>query len=620
MRRFLLIILAVALLATPLSAQDNTDLYFGEALFHAYKGDWFKAISRLDSELTLHYGLDEPQLDSLFATLDDAEFSVGDFELAYGLHLRAGRAIKAVIEADVSDVVRNGALYRLARIHYRKGQVVNALHAVERIKGEIPEHLEVDIAELRALIFMATGRNEAAIKILKRLRSDQKSAALSSYNLGIAYFLDDQPLAAWKQLDSAGQRQVQGTEQQALRDRTNLVLADQLLGAGEYVRAGNVFDRVNLEGPWSNRSLLGAGWSDAAQGDFETAIAPWALLSQREPGDASVQEALLALPYAYGKLGVYSRAALHYSRALKLFGEEIDRLSDSLDAIRSGGFLQALEQAAANERGDRLEQLRRLPRSAETVYLVALMASHDFHEGLNNYLDLLHLQRRLLLWQTDLEAMGELVEQRRAYYQPLLPQIDRSFRLLDTRMRLRLEQRERVDHQLKSLLTAPRVEMLMSAGEREAGQRLLQMRRQGDLSPEQRQRIERLEGVLLWQMRRDYDQRQTEAFEHLQALDTEIVTLQQRYRSFIRLRQAARHSYKGFDAQVRRQQHRVFAAEKTVDRLLKRQGHQLEELAAAELVQRRQRLEEYQIKARFAMADSYDRAVTGAQKEQEKAP
>jgi hypothetical protein len=40
-----------------------------------------------------------------------------------------------------------------------------------------------------------------------------------------------------------------------------------------------------------------------------------------------------------------------------------------------------------------------------------------------------------------------------------------------------------------------------------------------------------------------------------------------------------------------------------------RQGHALETVAIAELTVRRQRLEAYQNQARFAFADSYDRAA-----------
>ena len=71
--------------------------------------------------------LDEPQRDSLHFHIGEAEFSVGDFELYYRMHHRAGRAIKAVLEGAVDEAVRNEAAYRLARIHFQKDQAADAL-------------------------------------------------------------------------------------------------------------------------------------------------------------------------------------------------------------------------------------------------------------------------------------------------------------------------------------------------------------------------------------------------------------------------------------------------------------------------------------------------------------
>ena len=45
-----------------------------------------------------------------------------------------------------------------------------------------------------------------------------------------------------------------------------------------------------------------------------------------------------------------------------------------------------------------------------------------------------------------------------------------------------------------------------------------------------------------------------------------------------------------------------------------RQGHMLDVMAVNELTKRRDRLEEFQVKARFAMADSYDRAIKAQQR------
>jgi len=79
-----------AVAARPVVAADLRDLYFGEALYQAYQGQYFDALQRLDAELAQHQRLDEPQLDSLQYHIRQADFSVGDFELRYRMHLRAG--------------------------------------------------------------------------------------------------------------------------------------------------------------------------------------------------------------------------------------------------------------------------------------------------------------------------------------------------------------------------------------------------------------------------------------------------------------------------------------------------------------------------------------------------
>src|ERR1051326_5187712 len=78
------------------SANQKDDLFFDEAFYHAYQGQYFEAIQRLDTELAQYHRLDEPGLDTLHYHINEAEFSVGDFELDYRMHYRAGRAIKRV--------------------------------------------------------------------------------------------------------------------------------------------------------------------------------------------------------------------------------------------------------------------------------------------------------------------------------------------------------------------------------------------------------------------------------------------------------------------------------------------------------------------------------------------
>lgn len=186
-----LLSVAVTAAAGPLSRREVAgpvlrDLYFGESLYYARQGHWFEALERLDAELGQHRAVDEPERDSLTYHIGEAEFSVGDFELDYRMHRRAGRAITAVLEGAVDEEVRNDAAYRLARIHFQKGQLDDALEALQRISGKIPERIRNDVEFLRANVFMGLGRNEDAIATLKRLQGVAELNGFAAYNLGVA--------------------------------------------------------------------------------------------------------------------------------------------------------------------------------------------------------------------------------------------------------------------------------------------------------------------------------------------------------------------------------------------------------------------------------------------------
>src|SRR5207245_4876218 len=166
--------LVLGLAALPALGDDLRDLFFGEALYRAYQGQFFEAIQRLDTEIAQYRSLDQPELDTLHYHINDAEFSVGDFELNSRMHQRAGRAIKAVLEAAVDEAVRNEAAFRLARIHFQKDQLDDAQNALGRIHGAVPAAIRDDVEFLRANIDMATGPPGDAVKVLQQVHRDER--------------------------------------------------------------------------------------------------------------------------------------------------------------------------------------------------------------------------------------------------------------------------------------------------------------------------------------------------------------------------------------------------------------------------------------------------------------
>lgn len=620
MRRIALLVISL-LLALPTvstaaekaSSREIEDPFFGQALYYAFQEEWFEAISRLDMELMEFRGLDEPELDTLYRNLDQAKFDVGDFELYYRMHHRAGRAIQAVIEGNVDDKVRNEAIYRLAKIFFQKDQPVNAFHAIEKISGEVPENLIDDLAFLRAQVLMANGRYEETAAILENLAGVKSLEGFTTYNLGIALLKEGKIKEGRQYLDQTGLIISDNPVTLAVKDKSNLVLGDKMLTEGNFTGAKEVLDRVRLEGPFSNRALLGSGWADASRENYESALVPWTILAEGELTDPSVQEALVAVPYAYGKLNVYSKAALMYGKALQAFGQEIDKLTASITSIREGTFLSALVRGELKQDADWVVKLRNLPETPETYYLLDLMASHDFQESLKNYLDLEQLRRKLEGWKWDLDAYEDIIEKRRAYYEPILPAIDAKFRELDSLMRLRLEQKDRIENRLQNMLVAPRPDYLATAEERIFGQDIASLYRTnqpGDgTSNDITARLKRLRGILDWRIYTKYDERLTEAYKNLHALNKDVEMLRKQYNVFIRTRQAATQSYQGYEDEIRNLRGRIATALGTTEQLRARQGHLIEVMAVNELNRRRERLEEFQVKARFAMADSYDRAT-----------
>lgn len=595
------------------SGMEPRDLYLGEALYYANQQHYFEALERLDSEIAQHHRVDEPRLDSLHRQIGYAEFSVGDFELNFRMHHRAGRAIEAVLEADVPEPVRNEAAYRLARIHFQKDQPRSALHALDRISGEIPEGIRDDIEFLRANVYMAIGRPSAAVDVLRQLQDSKELEGFSTYNLGIALLQDGRQQDAIRQLERAGTVAVTDRDTHAIRDKSNLVLGTLMFEASEFGPAQRALDRVRLEGPFSNQALLRAGWADASAERFERAVVPWNILAQREATDPAVQEALLALPYGYSRLDVHGRAAVLYGQAVETFGNELDKVDASIHSIREGEFLEALVREEIRQNEDWVIHLRELPNAPETFYLMELMASHDFQTGLQNYLDLEDMRKRLIAWQTSLDSFDDIIRLRQQYYEPLLPEIDRQFRKLDAQMRLRLEQRKHVERRLQQMLVAPRPDYLLTADERLLGSQIERLEAAVEIADDSgatlQPRVRRLKGTLLWNVETQYPARLTEAHEHLRQLNADLDRLTAQYDAFVRTRQAAAHSYVGYEGPIDVLRGRIGEALERLGVLMAQQGHMLEIVANRELKVRGERLETYLNQARFAFADSYDRAA-----------
>jgi len=619
--------------ASGLKNIELRDLYFGEVLYYAYQDLHFDALSHLDNELSQYYELDESELDPFHTHRGPAEFSVGDIELQYRMTQRAGCAIQVVLGEGLDLATRNVAALQLARVFYKKDDPQNALYALDLVRevpekslydekytldvlrGKEPKTFRTDVAYLSALANISTGRFTEAVKTLKSLRNKKKLEGYVLYNLGIALTLKGEKEEGLETFDKLGRIHTGKKDLLALKDKTNLKLAYYHLDKSDAKRAKNYFERIRLDGPYSNRALLGSGWVSTANDQYDRALVPWSILHKRDEINVSVQESLMAVPFAYSKLGAHGKAANLYNHAMAVFSREIKNLDSSIKSIRKGKFITALADEDKQKDKNWVVNLRALPETPETRYTLQLLASNDFQESYKNYKDLSMLSGRIDKWLDDLTTYEEMIELRRAHQEPLLPVVEEEFKRIDGRINLRLEQRNNLAGKLKNMLIAPRPEYLATADERQAKDVISALEEIAVTHPEAvdtglMHRAKRLRGILLWRVHSEYDQRLTDAYNNLVALDDIIVVLKEKYNSFVRARQAATQSYEGYKIPIRQLRTRLLSAQRKLKGVTAKQGRLLETMAINELDLRRKRLEEYQIKARFALAESYDRATT----------
>jgi len=100
----------------------------------------------------------------------------------------------------------------------------------------------------------------------------------------------------------------------------------------------------------------------------------------------------------------------------------------------------------------------------------------------------------------------------------------------------------------------------------------------------------RLRGALTWRLETDYNELLTAAHVHLNELNAPVEALTRQYGRLRWTRQAASHSYVGYDVQIARLRERVGDGLQRVDMLIARQGHMIETVAITSSRPRRERL------------------------------
>jgi tetratricopeptide (TPR) repeat protein len=609
-----LCLLLVAIAPTRLAAEEESepivvrDPHFGEVLFYFYQDDYFPAIVRL---------LAAKKQEQLSDHADEADLLLGGMYLSFGHHLEAAEIFERLLAGNVASEVRDRTWFFLAKIWYQRGYLDKAREALSYIQNDLPDNLQREALMLDAQILIDAGEYDAAIAKLRNWKGRTEWASYAKFNIGVALVRSGRVDEAAALLNELGEMDPFNEELTSLRDKANLALGYALLQDGQPYAAKSPLQRVRLEGPFSNKALLGVGWADAEMDNFNRALVPWMELRGRDLLDSAVQESMLAIPYAMAKLDSISQAADHYLNAIEAFYEESNRLDSTINRIESGEFF---DEFIANDPLDgtgwywRLEEL---PEGPEARYLFHLLATHEFQEGLKNYRDLSYLYRNLDTWQQNIDVYANMLETRIEAYAERLPRVEESLASadIDGMVARKLEFDSTLNnieesHDWLALATKSEFDMW---GEITGLESTPVLQEELPEAAEVGDKIDLIKGVLQWQLERDFKDRLWRIRRDLRQSGAALVETQRSRRQIDQTMRQEPLRFDGLSDRVQSLSPRIESIKMRVEDALSRQRGFLQSIATGELQAQKDRLDVYTIQARFALAAIYDIAATAGE-------
>lgn len=599
---FLLLSLIFSCHALPVQPREVRDLHYGEVLFHFYQQDYFSAITHL---------MMASQQQQLPHHLQESELLLGGMQLSYGMLDEAEQGFRKLLGPEDDPETANRAWFYLAKIAYQRGLYDRAKTALQDAGQPDDPGKQAELLLLTANTHMALGQNNEAAEALKGARAPQDLQQYLLINRGIALLRAGQIDEGRQVLDRLGS-QVGGNEElRSLRDRANLGLGYELLRSGEAEAARSYLERVRLRGPYMRAALLGAGWADAELNHYQDALTPWLELIKHSSFDAPVQEAQLAVPYAFAKLGDNRRAVHFYQAAITHYDEEQRALEDASVAIESGTMLAMLNQVDNSSTGGWLHSIPELEGIPAGRYLIDILSANSFQETLKDYRDLGFLDKLLARWQENITLYYEMVDARRQAYQQRAPLIRTS--LEQDRAGALAEQWSTYQDALAELEAADDPVGLASSKEQQQWRKLQRIGETIASLPDSTPRLQKLQerskwlqGILYWQIQDDYKARLWNVRKQLSGLESDIAEAVRRHQQVSEALEDVKAGFSGYEQRIETLRQRILALQPKIRLARAAAASDIRQMALNELETRRQRLISYRSQARYALARTYD--------------
>lgn len=496
------------------------DMRYGVALYHYYLGDYMQALTEL---------LIAKERGGIKGHGDNPEIMEGGFSLGFGMERHASDIFERLLSQNRSRKSQDAAWFFLSKLRYLRGDFEDAEVALSKVRKKPSIDIRSEFYAHRINLAIQQNDLEKAERLLKKRPPDIDWLPYLYFNMGAAYSRQQNFKGAIKYFEKLGFDEYPTDELRALYDKAMTSAGYVYMMTEDYEKAIGKFSQVRLTSAHSNRALLGYGWAAARLERFNEALKPWQYLANSSLVDENSQEALIAVPYAYEKLGSEGLALEHFQLAEKVFLDERVRLNSVIESMNGNQLLDALRI----ERSDGLDWLKHVRENQVTPqlgYLAELFSREEFQGVVHELRDLVGIKEDLIAWQEKMDFYTDLIDEREVGRAKQLEKL--AAKELAENIRKMKAKRLELAQKIESIAANKNVLGLANSEENELisrivrGQRNIELLRETDpFIDEKEESIRRYDGIMLWDLSEKFSDRLWRVIKTLNLLDKTLATV-----------------------------------------------------------------------------------------------
>ncbi len=592
-----------ALAKKPPPPSTVADLRLGVALYEYYQNKPLDALSEL---------IVAQARGGIVGHGNHPDIMAGGFYLGYGMERTATELFTRLLNEQQSAKTRDAAWFYIARLRYDQKDWAGVETALTHISPKPNWDLAQDILALR--VNMATGQDKMAQaeRLAEQFERDSSWRAYAYYNLGAAYGRSGNFKKAAENFDLLLHMRLERQEELSLYDKAMTSAGYAYLLNKRYQEAIDQFSQVRLNSPVANRALLGYGWAAAESQNYRLALKPWTALSQRNLVDESAQEVLVALPYAYEKLGRKPEALAAYQQAERQYLDEINQLDTSLKALITPVLDDTLNLPLDGDTGwHQYAEDNNLP--PQKAYFAALFAKNEFQQQVRTLRDLLQMRVRLTDWKNKMQLYQDLVDERDLNRDAHMGRYQQ--RPYSQQVASLAAQRDSLARQLQTAVATNDAEVLVSGREAErfriltqAKARLKRLQASGEASAEQIEKVRFYSGLNLMDATEQQAANQYALEQSLKTVDQQLAQLGQTWQRTA-LEAETGVNFQSFRSRLGGARNRIDTQLKRTDRAIEDNKIVLRGQIQEALEFQRARLNQYLAQTRLSIARLLDEAT-----------